>query len=333
MSTESPRHPAARHPVELTSLRVAVVGAGYMGLGIAQTLAQAGATVEVLDADDEATSAALDRLHRQVESHHRSGLIPDGAAESILERVSAGGSYAAALGQAHLVIEAVPESLDLKRQVWRDIDRHAGPETVLATNTSSIPITTLAAEVRDPARFVGMHWFNPAPFVPGVEIIPGAGTAADVVTWMTTVTAAAGKVPTVVADTPGFVANRLQFALFQEAARVVAEGVADAESIDAIVRTTFGFRLPFFGPFAIADMAGLDVYQGALEVLEEGFGPRFAPPRALTELVTRGDLGAKTGRGFLSLSPEEIEARAASRDRSYQALEHLLRTMKGEETP
>jgi 3-hydroxybutyryl-CoA dehydrogenase len=311
----------------LKSTRVAVVGAGYMGLGIAQVLATAGAEVAINDSDPDSTVLSLQRLRGQAQTHERLGLVPPGTAANVGERVRAATSFEDALEAADLVIEAVPENPGIKTTVWKQIERFAPEAAVLATNTSSIPIAELARSLRHPHRLIGMHWFNPAPFVPGIEVIPGPGTPGEVVDWVVDLAGKAGKTATVVADAPGFVANRLQFALFREAASIVEEGVADAAAIDAVVQSTFGFRLPFFGPFAIADMAGLDVYQGAFEVLGSALGERFTPPTALTALVGRGDLGAKTGRGFLTLSPSAVDERARSRDEKYRALENLIEAM------
>jgi 3-hydroxybutyryl-CoA dehydrogenase len=212
----------------------------------------------------------------------------------------------------------------VKRDVLGRIERGVGTDVVICTNTSAISIRSLSQGLAHSVRFLGAHWFNPPQFVPAVELIPCPDTAPEVMDAVETFLTQAGKRPSRVADSPGFVANRLQYALLQEAAAVVEEGIATAEAVDQIVRTSFGFRLPFFGPFAIADMAGLDVYSGAYRVLQDSFGDRFTPPRALDELVSLGRLGAKTGSGFVIRDAAQASAMAARRDRAYVALARLI---------
>ena len=185
--------------------------------------------------------------------------------------------------------------------------RAAGDDAVIATNTSSIPIAQLAAGLRRPERFLGVHWFVPPLLVPCVEVIPTAATADHVVERVVDALARLGKTPVVVGDGPGFVANRIQFAMFREAARIVEEGLAAPEQVDEVVRSSFGFRLPFFGPFTIADMAGLDVYADIFDTLEGGLGEDFAAPRVLRDHVDRGEFGVKSGRGFLELSQAQAD--------------------------
>jgi 3-hydroxybutyryl-CoA dehydrogenase len=169
-----------------------------------------------------------------------------------------------------------------------------------------------------------MHWFNPPEWPPGVEVIPAAATEEEVVGRLVEFLRSIGKRPAVVGDGPGFVANRIQNALFLEAVRCVEEGLASPEEVDEVVRGCFGFRLPFFGPFAIADMAGLDVYASVLGVLEDGLGERFAPPRMLLDLVEEGRAGTKAGAGFLEYTEEQRKRLLLERDRRYAALLGLL---------
>jgi 3-hydroxybutyryl-CoA dehydrogenase len=169
-----------------------------------------------------------------------------------------------------------------------------------------------------------MHWFNPPEWTPGVEVIPAATTDAETVGRLVGFLRSIGKRPAVVGSGPGFVANRIQNALFLEAVRCVEDGLASPEEVDEVVRSCFGFRLPFFGPFAIADMAGLDVYASVLGVLEDGLGGRFAPPRMLLDLVEEGRTGTKGGAGFLEYTEEQRERLLLKRDRRYAALLELL---------
>jgi 3-hydroxybutyryl-CoA dehydrogenase len=303
---------------------VTIVGAGYMGRGIGEVLALAGARCTFADISPELAAAALDTLLTEAARHERDKLIPLGSSDRLRLRVRSASSIEEAVGSAEYVVEAVSEDRDLKAKVLRQIESVAGWDTVVATNTSAISITTLSQYLEHPARFLGAHWFNPPQFVPAVELIAGPDTATDVTDAVEGFLTRAGKRPTRVADGAGFVANRLQYALFQEAAAVVAEGIATAEAVDQIVRTSFGFRLPFFGPFAIADMAGLDVYRDTYRVFEESFGDRFVAPQALSELVSLGRLGAKTGSGFVIKDPAEAAAMIKRRDRSYVGLERLI---------
>ncbi|MBO0811434.1 MAG: 3-hydroxyacyl-CoA dehydrogenase family protein, partial [Microlunatus sp.] len=176
-------------------------------------------------------------------------------------------------------------------------------------------------------RFLGVHWWNPAPFVPGVELIPNPDTAENVITAVETMITAAGKSPARVSDSPGFVGNRLQFALYKEAALIVEEGLATPAQVDTVVNSTFGFRLGFFGPFAIADMAGLDVYAGAYQSLQTAYGDRLAAPTALTDAVAAGRLGTKSGGGLLDIPVDQLPALVEYRNTAYQRLSALRREL------
>ena len=226
---------------------------------------------------------------------------------------------------ADFIEEAVPEILALKHETLARVSAAARADALIGSNTSTISIGTLAEAVVAPERFLGVHFSNPAPFIPGVEVIPHASTRAGAAAEVISLLAEAGKLGVEVADVTGFVLNRLQYALFSEAARLVEEGVASAEAVDTITRTTFGYRLPFFGPFAIADMAGLDVYAFCYRSLSEGYPDRFTAPEALSERVADGALGVKSGRGFLATPPDQLPALVAHRDTAYAAMSKLPR--------
>lgn len=311
-------------------LTVAVVGTGYMGGGIAQTFALAGHEVLVADADLDRARAAVDRLVEEGRAHEASGLFPAGARERLGQGLRAA-TVEEAAGTAY-VSEAVPEDPELKRQVLGALSSAAAEDTVIATNTSAIPIRELATSVERPERFLGVHWMNPSYFVPCVEIIPTGRTDQVLVDRTVELIRSIGKVPTVVADAPGFVANRLQFALYQECARMVEEGVASPAQIDEVVRNSFGFRLPFFGPFTISDIAGLDVYEGAIGVLEDALGDRFTVPQVLRDHVSAGRLGLKSGKGFYDHEPEAADQVRTYRDTAYARLTQL-RAKIGEFVP
>jgi 3-hydroxybutyryl-CoA dehydrogenase len=270
--------------------RVAVVGGGTMGAGIARVFSGHAIPTAVYDTAPERSEAA---------------------------------SLADAVAGAELIVEAVVERPDVKAEVYAAVEAAAAETAVIATNTSSIPIAELAAGLQHPERFLGMHWFVPPLLVPCVEVIPGPTTDGRVVEQAVALLTRVGKAAVVVGDGPGFVANRIQFAMFREAAKIVEEGLATPEQVDQVVRSSFGFRLPFFGPFTIADLAGLDVYADIYEALERGLGPGFSAPQVLRERVERGEFGVKTGRGFLELSKADGDELVARRDRAYEKLAHL----------
>ncbi len=302
---------------------VAVVGAGTMGLGVAECLAAAGMDVRLTDATPELTREAKERLVERTRGHAEAGLLAAEAAERA-EAVETADDAEGAVRGAELVFEAVPEDPDLKHEILSACSEAAPPEAVIVSNTSSLPMDELVGSVRRPERFCGMHWFNPPEWTPGVEIIPAASTDPEVVGRVVEFLRGIGKRPAVVGSGPGFVANRIQTAMFLEAVRCVEEGLASSEEVDEVVRSCFGFRLPFFGPFQIADMAGLDVYASVLKTLKEGLGERFETPDSLRELVEKGQTGTKSGAGFLAYSDEERDRLLLERDRRYAALNELL---------
>jgi 3-hydroxybutyryl-CoA dehydrogenase len=307
--------------------RVAVVGSGYMGGGIAQVLALAGSTVALADVSAEVASASRDRVIREAADYAARGLMPADAGDRVAAAVTAAVTIEDAVADAEFVEEAVPEVLEIKHETLRRVSAAAPATALIGSNTSTISIGTLAGPVVEPSRFLGVHFSNPAPFVPGVEVIPHAGTDQAATDAVVAVLAEAGKVGVPIADVTGFALNRLQYALFTEAARLVEEGVASAEAVDLITRTTFGFRLPFFGPFAIADIAGLDVYEFCYRSLHETYPERFTAPEVLREHVAAGELGLKSGRGFLATPPERSAEVAGYRDEAYARLAELLRDL------
>lgn len=301
----------------------AVVGSGYMGGGIAQSLALSGADVRIADVDIEVARGNRDRLIAEAAQFTADGLFPADASAVIAERITAMTIEDAVAG-ASFIEEAVPEKLEIKHATLRRISAAAAPDAIIGSNTSTILIGRLAEAVTNPGRFLGVHFSNPAPFIPGVELIPHAGTDEAVLPVVEAIVATTGKETARVKDATGFVLNRLQYALFHEATQLVEEGVATPEDIDTIVRTTFGFRLPFFGPFAIADMAGLDVYAFCYASLQTEFPERFATPPILDQLVSAGKLGTKSGAGFLDVPAERTPELIAYRNKAYVAMKKLI---------
>jgi 3-hydroxybutyryl-CoA dehydrogenase len=228
--------------------------------------------------------------------------------------------------RADLVIEALPEILDLKVQVLREIlSRH--PDIPVYSNTSSIPIDAMSAALDHPPVLVGVHFFNPPEIIPGVEVIPSQHTDPQVVSDALAFLGRLGKSGIVIKSSPGFIANRLQLALFAEAARCLEEGLASAEDIDTIVVSTFGLRLANYGPFAIADMAGLDIFHAIQTMLATSYGDRFAVGAELNDRVTSKRLGLKSGSGFYRYQDGEAARIALARDRKYS------RTIRAIEAP
>jgi 3-hydroxybutyryl-CoA dehydrogenase len=307
----------------MTIKKVAVVGSGYMGGGIAQVLALGGAQVVLGDVSASVAKDNLERLLKQAKAFAEAGLFPQDAHARLSANLTAAGSIEEAVEGVDYVTEAVPESMDIKRDVLSRVSAACAPHTLIGTNTSAIPIGELAKFVSHPERFMGVHWMNPAPFIPSVELIASEHTLPAHVDTLEALIRAVGKVPARVADTPGFVANRLQFALYKEAVMVVEEGLATPEQVDLVVSNAFGFRLALFGPFAIGDMAGLDVYASSYKTLAGTYGERLAAPKALQDLVDGGNFGLKSGHGFLDIDPAKHAELLAYRDKAYAALSKL----------
>ena len=306
--------------------KVAVVGAGYMGGGIASVLAAAGLEVVIADADADVTRRHHERLLAEWGEFEQGGLVDEGTTDLVAEHLTWAETIEDAVGTADFVEEAVPEDPHIKSEVLRRIEAAARPDAVIGTNTSTIPIGGLAEALGDPSRFLGVHFSNPAPFIPGVEVIAHTGTAESVVPPVEEMVARTGKLTARVNDKAGFVLNRLQFVLLKEAIALVEEGVATAEDVDIVVRTTFGYRLGFFGPFAIADMAGLDTYRGGFATLEEHYGERLRAPEMLNALVDAGKLGVKQGGGFVTQGGDQ-KALVEYRNTAYARLAQLLREL------
>ena len=234
--------------VDVEINKVAQVGAGYMGGGIAQSLANAGFQVRLADVDADATRKAHERLLAEAEQFQAQGLFPPGSTDRIRENLHVAPSIEEAVADVDFVEEAVPEVPGIKRDVLARVEAAARPGTIIGTNTSTIPVHVLAEGMKDPSRFLTVHWSNPAPFIPGVEIVAGERTDPGVIPVVERMLARAGRRSAQVADVPGFVLNRLQYVLLKEAMTIVEEGVATATDIDTIVTSTFGFRLPFSAP-------------------------------------------------------------------------------------
>ncbi|MCW4459151.1 3-hydroxyacyl-CoA dehydrogenase family protein [Microbacterium sp. MPKO10] len=308
----------------MSTQTIAVVGSGYMGGGIAQVLALSGATVRIADISEEIARKNYERLIDEARQFVADDLFPADAVERIEANVEPAASIEDAVADADFIEEAVPEKIEIKHDTLRRISAAARPDAVIGSNTSTILIGSLAEAVSKPERFLGVHFSNPAPFIPGVELIPHETTKETAIETAEELVAATGKETARVKDSTGFVLNRLQYALFHEATQIVEEGIATPEDIDTIVRTTFGFRLPVFGPFAIADMAGLDVYSFCYASLQTRWPERFATPESLKELVDAGKFGTKSGAGYLDVPAERTPELVAYRNKAYVAIKKLM---------
>ncbi len=274
--------------------RVAVLGAGTMGHGIAQVAAMAGHAVRMADADRTAAAAGHDRIRRNLEEGVTRGKVTPDTRDATLERIVATDDPKFAVRDADLVIEAVPERADLKRAVLKTA------EAVLATNTSSLGISELADGLARPERFIGLHFFNPVHINPLVEVVHGRATSQETIDAALSFVAAIGKEAVLVRDSPGFATSRLGVLLGLEAMRMVEEGVASPADIDRALE--LGYRHPM-GPLKLTDLVGLDVRLDIARYLHEKIGgERFRPPAILERMVAEGRLGRKSGRGFYDWS-------------------------------
>lgn len=289
--------------------RVGIVGSGWMGGGIAQAAAQAGLQVHLHDADQGALDRALETLSREFDRRHERGRMSREEAAAARSRIHAAPQLAGLAG-AELVIEAVPEDLELKRQVFARLDQHC-PEATLATNTSSLSITAISRAVRDPSRVGGMHFFSPAAVMPLVEVVRGEFTSTATLDLLQCAARRMGKHPIVCADTPGFVVNRVARPFYGEALRLLGEGVADHATIDWIVKGA-GFKM---GPFELMDFIGLDVNLAVTTSVYEAFfhDSRYRPHPLQKRMVEAGRLGRKSGRGFYAYAGDRPERHAPER--------------------
>ncbi|PBB09542.1 3-hydroxybutyryl-CoA dehydrogenase [Kocuria sp. WRN011] len=277
--------------------KVGVLGGGRMGAGIAHAFLISGSNVTVVEANPQAAASAKERIESDLVKSLERGKI-DGNLDKWAENLSVSLNHSD-FSECELVIEAVPEIWDLKVSSLQQVEANLSESAWLATNTSSLSVDGLAAELKHPERFCGLHFFNPVPASKLVEIVIGQQTSDELQKLTLEWVAGIGKTPVTVNDAPGFASSRLGVALGLEAIRMVEEGVASAEDIDNAM--VLGYKHPM-GPLALTDIVGLDVRLGIAEYLESKLGPRFAPPQLMRDMVERGELGKKSGKGFYDYS-------------------------------
>lgn len=279
-----------------SSKNIAVIGAGTMGNGIAHVFAQNDFTVTLIDVSAPALERALQTIEKNLDRQVAKDTISAEKKTQTLHNITTSTDLATGVKNADLLVEAATENISLKLKIFQDLDQHAKPTAILATNTSSISITKIAAATKRPGKVIGMHFMNPVPIMKLVEIINGYATEKSVTETIVVLSGQLGKVPCVVNDYPGFIANRILMPMINEAISSLYEGVAGVAEIDTVMK--LGMAHPM-GPLQLADFIGLDVCLSILRVLQDGFGnPKYAPCPLLVNMVTAGYLGVKSGEGF-----------------------------------
>ena len=292
---------------------ISVIGAGTMGNGIAHVFAQNGFCVNLVDVNENQLTRALETIGKNLDRQMAKGIIDSAGRDAVINNLTTYTNLAEGIAGAHLVVEAATENVDLKLKIFRELGEMAPEGCILATNTSSISITKIAAVTGRADKVIGMHFMNPVPVMKLVEIINGYATSAEVTTTIADLSRQLGKVPCVVNDYPGFVANRILMPMINEAIYALFEGVAGVDEIDTVMK--LGMAHPM-GPLQLADFIGLDVCLSILRVLHDGFGnPKYAPCPLLVNMVTAGKLGVKSGEGFYAYTPGSKDLKAALRAR------------------
>lgn len=293
--------------------QVSVIGSGTMGNGIAHVFAQAGYAVALIDISEDALKKAMVSIDKNMGRQVEKGILTEEAKKKALANISTTTFLSEGIKEADLVVEAATENVDLKLKIFREVDAHTRPGTILASNTSSISITKIAAATKSPENVIGMHFMNPVPVMKLVEVIRGYATSDAITQTIMELSKKLGKIPVEVNDYPGFVANRILMPMINEAIYTLHEGVAGVHEIDTVMK--LGMAHPM-GPLQLADFIGLDTCLSILNVLHQGFGnPKYAPCPLLVNMVQAGHHGVKSGQGFYKYTPGSKELVLADRFR------------------
>lgn len=290
---------------------ISVIGAGTMGNGIAHVFAQAGFKVNLIDVSPAQLEKALQNISKNFDRQVTKGTVTEEQKKEALSNIKIETNLKEGVKNAELIVEAATENMDLKLKIFHDLDQHASQNAILASNTSSISITKIASATSRPGNVIGMHFMNPVPVMKLVEVINGYATKKEVTNAVESLSRQLGKVPCVVNDYPGFIANRILMPMLNEAIYSLYEGIAGVNEIDTVMK--LGMAHPM-GPLQLADFIGLDVCMSILNVLHEGFGnPKYAPCPLLVNMVTAGKLGVKSGEGFYNYASGSKELKVSSR--------------------
>ena len=296
--------------------RAAVIGTGMMGPGIAGALAYGGVQATILSRTPESAADGLKKALAQLELLESNGVLDAGRARRARELLASSADFDGLIPQMDLVVESAPENMEFKQDLFARLDAIAKLEAVLASNTSGLSITAIASKCARPERVMTTHFWNPPHLMPLVEIVRGAKTDPAVAEEIRELLAHCGKVPVIVKrDTPGQLGNRLQMALVREAVHIVQEGIADVEDVDLAARSGFGLRLPMYGIFEHQDIVGMDMAKSIVDYVATDLNSERRAPQLMQDLVTQGNLGAKSGKGFYDWSVKSADQVKARRDK------------------
>lgn len=308
--------------------QVAIVGAGLMGHGIAQVFARGGCSVTLYDSNKDILSIAKERIRSNLKLYVETGLENETFVDTVLARITTTTTLRAAVEGAQFVTEAVFEDLDLKKQVFKEIEAATGDDVIMASNTSGLSMTEVGKSLRKPGRLITTHWFNPPHLIPVVEVVKSEFTTEETFHVTFQFLRKMGKEPVhVLKEVPGFLVNRIQTAMFREIIALLEAGVASAEDIDKAVRGSFGLRLSVMGPLMVVDFAGVHLWHKGATNLYPVFDNSTKPQKLLTDMVEKGFLGERTGKGFFEYQRDNIPQIIKTRDMN---LLHILNIVYGD---
>jgi 3-hydroxyacyl-CoA dehydrogenase len=319
----------SKHGSEIT--KTAVIGAGVMGHSIAQVFAHHGCSVMLYDINEELLATAMEKIHCNLTLYVEMGLEKEAFVETVLSRITTTTDLSAAVRRAEFVTEAVLEEVNLKKQVFREMERATPEHVIMASNTSTLPLTEIGQAMEKRERLIITHWFNPPHLVPVVEVIKGESTTEETFRVTVRFLKEMGKEPIhVLKQLPGFLVNRIQTAMFREVMALLEDGVASAEDIDRAVRGSFGLRLAVMGPLAVVDLAGVHLWYKGAQSLYPLLDASKEPQRLWAEMVEKGFLGERTGKGFFEYEPGSIPDIIKARDKKLIELLSILYHRKEE---